>query len=49
MVVRPRLGWEGLKVKVAFDGEVTRMRTPLEFRVAPQPLYLLKPAAGTTP
>lgn len=41
MVVKPRLR----KMKVAFDGEVTRMRTPLEFRVAPQPLYLLKPAA----
>jgi diacylglycerol kinase family enzyme len=41
MVVKPRLR----KIKVAFDGEVTRMRTPLEFRVAPQPLYLLKPTA----
>ena len=41
MVVKPRLR----KMKVAFDGEVTRMRTPLEFRVAPQPLYLLKPVA----
>ncbi|MCX7276698.1 MAG: diacylglycerol kinase family protein [Burkholderiales bacterium] len=40
MVVKPRLR----KIKVAYDGEVTRMRTPLEFRVAPQPLYLLKPA-----
>ena len=45
MVVTPRRR----RIKVAFDGEVTRMRTPLEFRVAPQPLYLLKPAAGTTP
>ena len=41
MVVKPRLR----KMKVAFDGEVTRMRTPLEFRVALQPLYLLKPSA----
>lgn len=43
MVVRPR----GRKIKVAFDGEVTRMRTPLEFCVAPQPLYLLKPAESS--
>ena len=42
MVVQPRRR----KIKVAFDGEVTRMRTPLEFRVAAQPLYLLKPAEG---
>lgn len=41
MVVKPRFR----KMKVAYDGEVTHMRTPLEFRVAPQPLYLLKPAA----
>ena len=32
------------KIKVAFDGEIARMRTPLEFRVAAQPLYLLKPS-----
>lgn len=32
----------GRKVKVAFDGEVSRMHTPLEFRVAPKPLFLLK-------
>ncbi|MBC7681878.1 MAG: diacylglycerol kinase [Ferruginibacter sp.] len=39
--------WPGRrKIKVAFDGEVTHMRTPLEFRVAAQPLYLLKPAEG---
>ncbi|WP_295955664.1 diacylglycerol kinase family protein [Rhodoferax sp.] len=43
MVVQPRRR----KIKVAFDGEVTRMRTPLEFRVAAQPLYLLKSAEGS--
>ncbi|WP_367849462.1 diacylglycerol kinase family protein [Rhodoferax sp. WC2427] len=43
MVVQPRRR----KIKVAFDGEVTRMRTPLEFRVAAQPLFLLKPAEGS--
>jgi diacylglycerol kinase family enzyme len=41
MVVKPTRapGWRGLKV--AFDGEVTRMRAPLEFRVLAKPLYLL--------
>ena len=35
---------------VAFDGEVNWMRTPLEFKVSPTPLYLIKPltADGTT-
>jgi diacylglycerol kinase family enzyme len=35
------------RVKVATDGEIVWMDTPLEFRVSPHPLYLLKP--GTTP
>jgi diacylglycerol kinase family enzyme len=50
MVVRPRLGWDGLRVKVAFDGEVDWMRTPLEFKVSHTPLYLIKPmtADGAT-
>lgn len=43
MVVRPRLGWEGRRVKVAFDGEVNWMRAPLEFKVSATPLYLIKP------
>ena len=43
MVVRPHRR----KIKVAYDGEVTHMRTPIEFRVASQPLYLLKPTDGT--
>ena len=43
IVVRPRLGWRGLRVKVAFDGEVSWMRAPLEFKVSPTPLYLIKP------
>jgi diacylglycerol kinase family enzyme len=34
------------RVKVATDGEVVWLRTPLEFCVSPQPLYLLKPATG---
>jgi diacylglycerol kinase family enzyme len=50
MVVRPRLGWDGSRVKVAFDGEVNWMRTPLEFKVSAKPLYLIKPmtADGST-
>lgn len=43
MVVRPTLAPGRRGVKVAFDGEVTRMRAPLEFRVLAQPLYLLLP------
>jgi diacylglycerol kinase family enzyme len=31
-------------VKVAADGEIFRLRAPLVFRVAPQPLMLIKPA-----
>ncbi len=30
------------RVKVATDGEIVWLKTPLEFRVSPQPLYLLK-------
>lgn len=43
MVVRPTLAPGRRGVKVAFDGEVTRMRAPLDFRVLATPLYLLKP------
>lgn len=45
MLVKPRLAWGGHTVKVALDGEVSWMRAPLEFRVSPRPLYLLKPTA----
>jgi diacylglycerol kinase family enzyme len=45
MVVRPRLHLGRRRVKVAFDGEVGWMAAPLVFRVSPEPLYLLKPAA----
>lgn len=45
MVVRPTLTAGRRGVKVAFDGEVTRMRAPLNFRVLDKPLYLLKPRA----
>jgi len=41
MVVRPALAPGRRSVKVAFDGEVTRLRAPLDFRVLARPLYLL--------
>ena len=43
LVVRPTLPQGRRGVKVAFDGEVTMMRTPLDFRVLARPLYLLRP------
>lgn len=43
MVVAPRLVLGRRTVKVALDGEVSWMRVPLDFRVSPKPLYLLKP------
>jgi diacylglycerol kinase family enzyme len=43
LVVMPTLRPGHRRVKVAFDGEVTRMRAPLVFRVLAQPLYLLMP------
>ena len=42
MLVTPRPARGGRKVKVAFDGELSHMRAPLDFRVAPKPLFLLK-------
>lgn len=44
MTVQPWLPYGMRRVKVATDGEVCFMRSPLEFRVSPRPLYLLKPA-----
>lgn len=43
LVVRPTLPQGRSGVKVAFDGEVTMMRAPLDFRVLAKPLYLLMP------
>ena len=48
MVVRPTLAPGRRGVKVAFDGEVTRMRAPLHFRVLAKPLYLLMPRPHDT-
>lgn len=36
-------GRAGRRVKVAMDGEVQRMQTPLRFSISPQPLSLLVP------
>ncbi|MEC5399914.1 diacylglycerol/lipid kinase family protein [Uliginosibacterium sp. H1] len=43
LVVKPRRSTSRRWMKVAFDGEVTKMRAPLDLRVLEQPLYLLKP------
>ena len=50
LVVRPRLAPEHKEVVVAFDGEVARMRAPIDIRVLDKPLYLLRregPEAAT--
>jgi diacylglycerol kinase family enzyme len=47
MSVRPALSYGRARVKVATDGEVLWMRAPLAFRVAPEPLWLLKPEHPT--
>jgi diacylglycerol kinase family enzyme len=49
LVVRPTLVPGRRGVKVAFDGEVTRLRAPLDFRVLSKPLYLLKPSQQPVP
>ncbi len=57
MVVRPTLAPGHRKIVVACDGEVTRMRTPIDIRVLDTPLYLLRgdraegraKASGTAP
>jgi diacylglycerol kinase family enzyme len=49
MVVKPRLDLGRRKVKVAFDGEVQKMRWPIEFEVSQKPLYLLKPSVQNNP
>lgn len=49
MVVKPTLTPGRRGVKVAFDGEVTRLRAPLDFRVLATPLYLMKPRNHDNP
>jgi hypothetical protein len=42
MVVKPRLSSPRKEVVVAFDGEVARMRWPIDIRVLDKPLFLLQ-------
>ncbi|WP_280152307.1 diacylglycerol kinase family protein [Piscinibacter sp. XHJ-5] len=49
MTVTPWLPYGTRRVKVAADGEIMWLRSPLEFRVSPRPLYLLKPAVAREP
>ena len=46
LVVTPTLPQGRRGVKVAFDGEVTTMRAPIDFRVHARPLYLLMAPRG---
>jgi diacylglycerol kinase family enzyme len=46
MVVKPRLAAGRKEVTVAFDGEVARMRAPIDIRVLDKPLYLLQAAVS---
>jgi diacylglycerol kinase family enzyme len=48
MVVRPTRAPGRRGVKVAYDGEVARMRPPLAFRVLDKPLHLLMPRPHDT-
>lgn len=43
LVVEPRLPQRPRRVKVATDGEIAWMKTPLHFRISPEPLRLLVP------
>lgn len=47
MVIKPKLAHGRKEVVVAFDGEVERMRAPIDIRVLDKPLYLLQ-APGDT-
>ena len=45
--VEPAAGARSRRVKVAADGEVRWMQMPLHFRVAAEPLWLIKPPASS--
>lgn len=47
MTVKPAMPYGPKRVKVAIDGEVTWLSTPLKFRAAPRALQLLVPASET--
>lgn len=42
LVVRPRLSPDGREIAVAYDGEVARLRSPIDILVLDRPLYLLQ-------
>lgn len=44
ITVSPALPYGKRRIKVATDGEIGWAKAPLNFRVSPKPLYLLKPA-----
>jgi diacylglycerol kinase family enzyme len=46
MTVSPRRPYGSRRMKVAMDGEIFWLRTPIEFRIAPHPLLLLAPTRG---
>lgn len=46
LTAEPARGARHRSVKVAADGEIERMDMPLRFRVAPEPLWLIKPAGN---
>jgi diacylglycerol kinase family enzyme len=48
LTVRPWLPYGRRRIKVATDGEVTWLSTPLVFEVAPNPLLLLVPTRDAT-
>ncbi|CAN5162170.1 diacylglycerol kinase family protein [soil metagenome] len=45
LTVRPAHGYAVRRMKVATDGEVGWMHTPIEFSVSPKPLWLMLPRA----
>jgi diacylglycerol kinase family enzyme len=49
MVVKPTLAPGRREVVVAFDGEVARMRSPIDIRVLDEPLHLLQTTGAADP
>ncbi|NLZ16116.1 MAG: diacylglycerol kinase [Desulfobulbaceae bacterium] len=49
LLVQPRPPWRYRTVKVALDGEIKRMRTPLHFEVAPDALTVMVPPPWAPP
>ena len=47
LVVNTAWPFRARRIKVATDGEIIKLSLPLTFRVAPQPLLLIRPAKNT--